>query len=333
MLFSDFGIDLGTANTIIYGRGRGIVINEPSLIAINNYNGRLEAVGEEAGEMFGRAPEYITVSQPMGNGCITDVEMTGNLLNSFIRKCHTLTFLKPRVLVGMPTRATTEQRAMVKEAAYRAGAGKIFMAKESEAAAVGSGLDIHDPAPMMVVDIGAGITEISVFSELRVLYSRELTLAGNQMDEAIIEFLSKRHGLVIGKRTAAIVKEKAGSAYRLAIPLYTEVKGKNNSDGLPRKCTVSDTDVRTALNPCVSSLIDEIRMTLKDKPDELSDSIARRGIFLTGGGALLRHLDIRIRHDLGIPVFVDRTPLLSVARGAGSILGNSSLLSRFAQSY
>jgi len=332
VFLNDLGIDLGTANTLIYARGRGVVVNESSLIAINNETGRLKAIGKEADEMVGRVPRSITIAQPVNRGVITDLDVAGNLLRLLISRCPRIPFLKSRTVMGVPVNTTPVERHAMAEAAYRAGVGRVFIDKEVAAAALGAALPIHEPRASMVVDIGAGTTEIAVFSLSGRVLSDEIRIAGNQFDEVIMQYMEQKHRTVIGKKTAERIKIEVGSAFPIENSLSIEVKGKNKADGLPRTVSLTNSEVHTALVHLLIKITDAVRMVLGRIPPDLSADIAERGILLTGGGALLRHLDRYLSHETGLKVYLDYDPLLSVARGAGYLLGNPKLLTRLAAS-
>lgn len=327
MFSTDLGIDFGTANTLIYMRGRGIVVNEPSIVATNSETGKLRAIGREASEMVGRTPQRISVAHPLRNGIIADFDVARNLLSRLIRRCHGIgTLFRPRIIVGVPSQITpVESRALV-EAVQHAGGGKVLLVKEATAAALGAQLPIHEPRANMVVDIGAGSTEISVISLSGIVVSRQTRIAGNQFDEAIMEYLEYQHRFVIGKRTAEQIKIAVGSACPLHRPLSMEVKGKCKITGLPKKAVLTDSEVREALIDPLNQIAEAVRSTMANIPPELSADVADRGILLTGGGALLRSLPAYMSNRIGVMVSLDTDPLSTVARGTGSILGNSKLM-------
>jgi rod shape-determining protein MreB len=327
MFSSDLGIDLGTANTLIYMQGRGIVVNEPSIIATNAETGKLQAIGREASEMVGRTPQKINLAHPLRNGVIADFDVARNLLSSFIRRCHGIrTLFKPRIIVGVPSQITpVETRALV-EAVQHAGGGKVLLVKEATAAALGAQLPIHEPRANMIVDIGAGTTEIAIISLSGIVLSRQTRVAGNQFDEAIMEHLESKHRIVIGKRTAEQIKIEVGSACPLHKPLSMEVKGKCKITGLPKKTVLTDITVREALTDPLNLIAEAVRSTMANIPPELSADVADRGILLTGGGALLRNLPTYISNRIGVAVSLDTDPLSTVARGTGSILGSPKLM-------
>ena len=324
---SDLAIDLGTANTLVYARSKGIVVNEPSIVAINKNTGEVEAVGKEAKEMLGRTPGYIVAIKPMKDGVIADFKVTEKMLNYFIQKAHTRkTLVHPRIVIGVPSGITQVEKRAVTDSAYRAKASEVHLVEQAMAAAIGAGLPITEPRGNMIVDIGGGTTDIAVISLGGIVYSRSLRLAGNQMDEAIMNYLKRKYNLLIGERTAEQIKIEIGSAYQLEKPLTIEVKGRNLIEGVPKTITVDNSEIREALSECVSTIINAIRVALECTPPELSADISDRGILLTGGGALLKNLDKRIREETGLPVSIADDPLCSVVLGTGKMLSDFKLL-------
>jgi len=324
---SDLAIDLGTANTLVYARSKGIVVNEPSIVAINKNTGEVEAVGKEAKAMLGRTPGYIVAIQPMKDGVIADFKVTEKMLNYFIQKAHTRkTLVHPRIVIGVPSEITQVEKRAVTDSAYRAKASEVHLVEQAMAAAIGAGLPITEPRGNMIVDIGGGTTDIAVISLGGIVYSRSLRLAGNQMDEAIMNYLKRKYNLLIGERTAEQIKIEIGSAYQLEKPLTMEVKGRNLIEGVPKTITVDNSEIREALSECVSTIINAIRVALECTPPELSADISDRGILLTGGGALLKNLDQRIREETGLPVSIADDPLCSVVLGTGKMLSDFKLL-------
>jgi len=324
---SDLAIDLGTANTLVYARSKGIVVNEPSIVAINKNTGEVEAVGKEAKQMLGRTPGYIVAIKPMKDGVIADFKVTEKMLNYFIQKAHTRkTLVHPRIVIGVPSEITQVEKRAVTDSAYCAKASEVHLVEQAMAAAIGAGLPITEPRGNMIVDIGGGTTDIAVISVGGIVYSRSLRLAGNQMDEAIMNYLKRKYNLLIGERTAEQIKIEIGSAYQLEKPLTMEVKGRNLIEGVPKTITVDNSEIREALSECVSTIINAIRVALEGTPPELSADISDRGILLTGGGALLKNLDQRIREETGLPVSIADDPLCSVVLGTGKMLSDFKLL-------
>ena len=324
---SDLAIDLGTANTLVYAKGRGIVVNEPSIVAINKSNGEVEAVGKEAKEMLGRTPGNIVAIKPMKDGVIADFKVTEKMLTYFIQKAHNRKMLvHPRIVIGVPSEITQVEKRAVMDSAYRAKASEVHLVEQAMVAAIGAGLPITEPSGNMVVDIGGGTTDIAVISLSGIVYSRSVRMAGNQIDEAIMNYLKRKYNLLIGERTAEQIKIEIGSAYPLDKPLTMEIKGRNLIEGVPKTITVDDSEVREALSECVATIMNAIRVALERTPPELSADISDRGIVLTGGGALLKNLDKRIREETGLPVSIADDPLCSVVLGTGKMLSDFKLL-------
>jgi rod shape-determining protein MreB len=327
MFSSDLAIDLGTANTLVYARGRGIVVNEPSIVAINKNTGEVEAVGKEAKEMLGRTPGNIVAIKPMKDGVIADFKVTEKMLTYFIQKAHNRKMLvHPRIVIGVPSEITQVEKRAVMDSAYRAKASEVHLVEQAMVAAIGAGLPITEPSGNMVVDIGGGTTDIAVISLSGIVYSRSVRMAGNQIDEAIMNYLKRKYNLLVGERTAEQIKMEIGSAYTLDKPLTMEIKGRNLIEGVPKTITVDDSEIREALSECVSTVMNAIRVALERTPPELSADISDRGIVLTGGGALLKNLDKRIREETGLPVSIADDPLASVVLGTGKMLSDFKLL-------
>jgi rod shape-determining protein MreB len=319
---SDLAIDLGTANTLVYAKGKGIVVNEPSIVAINKNTGEVEAVGKEAKEMLGRTPGNIVAIKPMKDGVIADFKVTERMLNYFIQKAHGRKMLvHPRIVIGVPSEITQVEKRAVMDSAYRAKASEVHLVEQAMVAAIGAGLPITEPSGNMVVDIGGGTTDVAVISLSGIVYSRSVRVAGNEMDDAVMQY-----NLLIGERTAEAIKIEIGSAYPLDKPLKMEIKGRNLIEGVPRTITIEDAEIREALSECVATIVNAIRVALERTPPELSADISDRGIVLTGGGALLKNLDKRIREETGLPVSIADDPLASVVLGTGRMLSDFRLL-------
>jgi rod shape-determining protein MreB len=328
---SDLAIDLGTANTLVFARGKGIVVNEPSIVAINKNNGEVEAVGKEAKEMVGRTPGNIVAIRPMKDGVIADFKVTERMLNYFIHKAHGRKMLvHPRIIIGVPSEITQVEKRAVIDSAYRAKASEVHLVEQAMVAAIGAGLPITEPSGNMIVDIGGGTTDVAVISLSGIVYSRSVRVAGNEMDDAIMQFLKRKYNLLIGERTAEMIKITIGSAYPLDKPITMEVKGRNLIEGVPKTVVVGDEEIREALSEPVSTIMNAIRVALERTPPELSADISDRGIVLTGGGALLKNLDRRIREETGLPVSIAEDPLASVVLGTGRMLTDFKLLRRIA---
>jgi rod shape-determining protein MreB and related proteins len=327
-LFSnDLAIDLGTANTCVYARGRGIVLSEPSIVAVNNTNDQIEAVGNDAREMLGRTPGNITAIKPMRDGVIADFDAAEKMLGYFIKKAHRRkTLVRPRVVIGVPSEITQVERRAVRDSAYRAKASEVHLIEEAMAAAIGAGLPITEAAGNMVVDIGGGTTDIAVISLAGVVYSKSVRVAGNAMDEAISNYIKREHDLLVGERTAERVKIELGSAWPLRDKKEMEVKGRHVLEGKPKTVVLNDSQIREALAEPVKQIIQAVRDGLERIPPELSADVCDRGIVLSGGGALLHNLDERLRRETGLPVQVAEDPLSSVVLGAGKMLSDFNLL-------
>src|SRR5213082_3526415 len=315
---SDLAIDLGTANTLVYAKGRGIVVSEPSIVAINRITNQVVQVGRAAREMLGRTPGSIVAIRPMKDGVIANFEVTEKMLQHFIRQAHNgKTWVNPRVVIGIPSEITQVERRAVEDSAHRAKASEVYLVEEAVCAAIGAGLPITEPGGNMVVDIGGGTTDIAVISLSGIVYSRSVRMAGNQMDEAVMNYLKRKYNLLIGERTAEQIKIEIGSAHTLDKPLTMEIKGRSLIEGRPKTITVDDSEIRESLAECVSTIVNAIRAALERTPPELSADISDRGILLTGGGALLKNLDKRLREETGLPVSIADHPLASVVLGTG----------------
>ena len=331
LISSDRAIDLGTANTLVFAKGKGIVVNEPSIVAINKNTGEIEAVGKEAKDMLGRTPGNIVAIRPMKDGVIADFKVTERMLNYFIQKAHGRKMLvHPRIVIGVPSEITQVEKRAVSESAYRAKASEVHLVEQAMVAAIGAGLPITEPSGNMVVDIGGGTTDVAVISLSGIVYSRSVRVAGNEMDDAIMSYLKRKYNLLIGERTAEQIKIQLGSAYPLAKPLTMEIKGRNLIEGVPKMVTIEDSEIREALSECIATILNAIRVALERTPPELSADISDRGIVLTGGGALIKNLDVRIREETGLPVSLADDPLASVVLGTGKMLTDFKLLRRIA---
>ena len=328
---SDLAIDLGTANTLVFARGKGIVVNEPSIVAINKVSGDIEAVGREAKDMLGRTPGNIVAIRPLKDGVIADFKVTEKMLNYFIHKAHNRKmFVHPRIVIGVPSEITQVEKRAVQDSAMRARASEVFLVEQSMMAAIGAGLPITEPSGSMIVDIGGGTTDIAVISLSGIVYARSVRVAGNEMDEAVTAYLKRKYNLLIGERTAEQIKIEIGSAYPLEKPLSMEIKGRHLLEGIPKTLTVDDSEIRDSLSECVATILNAIRVALERTPPELSADISDRGIVLTGGGALLKNFDKRIREETGLPVSIAEDPLASVVLGTGRMLTDFNLLRRVA---
>jgi rod shape-determining protein MreB len=314
----DLAVDLGTANTLVYERGRGIVLNEPSVVAINQNTGGIVAVGAEAKRMVGRTPGNIVAIRPLKDGVIADFDTTERMLRYFIQKVHKRRFLaKPRVVVCVPSGITGVEQRAVKDAGYAAGARKVYIIEEPMAAAIGAGLPIHEPTGNMIVDIGGGTTEVAVISLGGVVTSLSIRTGGDELDDALIQFVKKEYSLMLGERTAEEIKTTVGTAFPIPDETSAELRGRDLVTGLPRTIVVTAEEIRRALDEPLTRIVDAVKSTLDRTPPELCGDIMDRGIVLTGGGALLKGLDERFRHETGMPVIIAEQPLNCVVMGSG----------------
>ena len=323
----DVAIDLGTANTCVFARGRGIVVNEPSIVAFNTSKGEVEAVGQEAYDMLGKTPPNITAIRPMKDCVIADFDATEKMLTHFVRKAYgRRPLMRPRLVIGVPPEITQVERRAVKDSGFRVKASEVHLVDEPMAAAIGSGLPVSEPSGNMIIDIGGGTTDIAVISMAGTVYGRSLRVAGDAMSEAIVVYMRKAKCLHVGERTAEQIKMELGSASPLDRPLTMEVKGRHVSEGVPRTVTVCDHEIREALADPLRQILQAVRDSLERIPPELCADIYDRGVVLTGGGAMLRNLDKRLADETGLPVLVAENPLTSVVVGAGMILSDLPLL-------
>jgi rod shape-determining protein MreB len=326
---NDMGIDLGTAITLVTVRGEGIVISEPSVVAIEKGTGKVIAVGDEAKKMLGRTPGSIVAIRPMKDGVIADFEITESMLRYFISKAHKRRHLvRPRIVIAVPSGITAVEKRAVKDSATSAGAREVYLVEEPIAAAIGVGLPIQDPAANMIIDIGGGTTEIAVISLAGIVYAKSIRIAGDELDEAIVAHIKKTYNLMIGERTSENIKIKIGSAYPLDEELTMEVRGRDLVAGLPKMVTVTSEEIREALSEPVQSIVEAVRTTLERTPPELSADLIDRGIVLAGGGALLRGLDKLLSEETGLPVHIAEDPLSAVAKGTGHVLSNINYLKK-----
>src|SRR3989454_6364275 len=331
LVSNDLAIDLGTANTLVYVRGKGIVVCEPSIIAVNQRTGKVEAVGKEAKEMFGRTPGSIIVIRPMKDGVIADFEHTEMMLEHFIRKAHNRSLgVRPRIVIGVPSQITQVEMRAVKDSAYRAKASKVYLVEQAMMAALGAGLPVTEPSGNMVVDIGGGTTDVAVISMAGIVYSRSVRIAGNRMDEDIVQYLKRKYNLLVGERTAEEIKLNIGSAFPLDEELTMEVKGRDLMEGIPKTLVISDEEIREALSETVSNIIEAVRMVLEQTSPELSAYIVDEGIVLTPCGSRLQNLDKRLREETGLPVSMADDPQASVVLGTGKMLDDFNLLRKIA---
>lgn len=329
-LFSnDMGIDLGTATTLVYVKGEGVVLCEPSVVAIERGTSHVLAVGEEAKRMLGRTPGNIVAIRPMKDGVIADFEITEAMLRYFIKKVHHRRVLvRPRIVIAIPSGITEVEKRAVKDSAERAGAREVFLIEEPIAAAIGVGLPIQEPIGNMIIDIGGGTTEIAVISLAGVVFSKSIRIGGDEMDEAVIEYLKKTYNLMVGERTAEDIKIKIGSAYPLEEEMSLEVKGRDLVAGLPKTVTITSEEVREALQGPLRAILETTKISLERTPPELAADLIEHGIVMAGGGSLLRGMDKIISEETGLPVHIADDPLTAVACGTGKVLDEIKYLKK-----
>ncbi len=328
---NDLAIDLGTANTLVYVKGKGIVLSEPSVVAVrtdNRLKNRVLAVGLEAKNMLGRTPGNIVAIRPMRDGVIADFEVTEAMIRHFIHKVHNRrTFVRPRIIIAVPSGITQVEKRAVRESAESAGAREVFLIEEPMAAAIGAGLPITEPTCNMVVDIGGGTTEVAVISLAGIVYSRSIRVAGDKMDSAILQYVKRKYNLLIGERTAENIKTEIGNAYPDPNELETmEIKGRDLVSGIPKILTINTEEIRAAIAEQVDAIVETIKIALEQTPPELSADIVDKGIVLTGGGGMLRNLDKLLREETGLPITVTDDPLSTVALGSGKTLDSLDIL-------
>ena len=329
MFAKDIGIDLGTANVLIYVKGEGIVLNEPSVVAIDSETKRPLAVGKEAREMLGRTPGRVNAIRPMKDGVIADFEITEIMLNYFIRKINGKSFFsRPRILICCPPNITQVEKNAIKEAAERTGAKKVYLEEEPKVAAIGAGMDISKPSGNMVIDIGGGTTDIAILSLGGIVTSSSIKVAGNVFDSDIIKYIKDKYKLLIGDRTAEEIKKKIGTINGGNKKEKMEVKGRDMVDGLPHTINISSDEIKEALKESINEIIRTIKQVLEQTPPELSADIIDKGIVLTGGGSLVHGISDLLAHELKVPVFVAESPLTCVAEGTGILLSNLHLLNK-----
>jgi len=327
---NDMAIDLGTANTLVYVRGRGIVCNEPSVVAISIKTGKVLAVGMEAKRMLGRTPGDVKTIRPIKDGVISDFDITGEMLRYFIRKVHNRkSFMRPRIVIGVPSGITQVEQRAVKDAALSSGGREVYLIEEPVAAAIGTGLPISEPSGNMIVDVGGGTTDIAVISMDGVVYSKAIRVGGDKMDEAIINYIKRKYNLLIGEMMSESIKMELGSAYKTDNERHTmEIKGRDLVSGIPKTLILDDDEVREALAEPVSQIMNAIKQALENTPPELSADIVDKGIVLAGGGALLKGLDVYIREETSLPIIIAEDPLTCVALGAGKVLDDLDILKK-----
>nr|WP_187292001.1 rod shape-determining protein [Nitrospina sp. Nb-3] len=332
MFSNDLAIDLGTANTLVYVKGRGVVLREPSVVAINSHTREILAVGEEAKKMLGRAPGSIQAIRPMKDGVIAHFEETQQMISHFIRKVHNnrKTFVSPQVIIAIPSGVTQVEKRAVRDSAHSAGAREVFLIEEPMAAAIGVDLPIEEPTGNMIIDIGGGTTEVAIMSLSGTVYSKSVRVAGDEMDEAIVNYVKKKYNLLIGERTAESVKIQIGTAYPTEPRQTMEVKGRDLVAGIPKTLIISDEEIAEALQEIFGTIVESVKIALERTPPELAADIVDKGVVLAGGGALIRGLDTLLREATGLPVTVAEDPLSAVANGVGKLLSDPKLLKKVA---
>ncbi len=327
----DVGIDLGTANTILYVRGEGIVLNEPSIVSIRRSTHEVLAVGNDAKRMLGRTPGNIDAIRPMKDGVIADFDITESMLRHFIRKVHDRrTLISPRIVIAVPSGITEVERRAVKDSAERAGARRVYCIEEPMAAAIGVGLPVHEPAGNMIIDIGGGTTEVAIMSLSGIVFSKSIRVGGDEVDEAIVEYMKRVYNLIIGERTAEEIKMQIGSAYPLDPELEMEVRGRDGGAGLPKTIMITSQEIRQAISDPVESIVGAVRYALERCPPELSADLIDRGLVLAGGGALMKGLDKLIEEETGLAVNIAENALTAVALGTGVIIDDEEILKKVA---
>jgi rod shape-determining protein MreB len=329
---NDMAVDLGTANTLVYVKGEGIVLNEPSIVAIHQADNTVLAVGKEAKAMLGRTPGNIVAIRPLKDGVIADFDVTEKMLGYFIRRVHKRRALvRPRIVIGVPSGITQVEKRAVRDSAMQAGAREVYLIEEPMAAAIGAGMPITEPGGNMIVDIGGGTTEVAVISLSGIVYSRSVRIAGDEMDEAIVQYIRKNYNLLVGERRAEEIKIKLGSAYPIEGDRRTvDVKGRDLIDGIPKTIVIGDDEIREALREPIMTIVDAVRTALERTPPELAADIVDKGIVVTGGGALLKGLDLLLRQETNLPITIADDPLSCVALGTGKVLDELDLLKKVA---
>ncbi len=323
----DLAIDLGTANTLVFMKGEGTIINEPSVVAVERKTGRVVAIGKEAKRMLGRTPENIVAIRPMRDGVIADFEIAEKMLSHFLKKAHHRNaFVRPRVSICVPSRITQVEQRAVRDSAEMAGAREVYLIEEPMAAAIGAGLPISEPSGNMVVDIGGGTTDVAVISLAGIVYSKSVKVAGDKMDEAIVNYVKRRHNLLIGDHMAERIKFEIGSAYPMEERKTMMIKGRDFISGVPKTLVIDDIEVREALLEPISAIVNTIKVALENTPPELAGDILDRGIVLTGGGSMLRGMDVRLREETDLPIILVDDPLSTVVNGTGKVLEDLDLL-------
>ncbi len=330
MFSSDIAIDLGTANTLVFVKGKGICLREPSVVALNTLTKEIQAVGAEAKQMLGRAPASIEAIRPMKDGVIAHFEVTQQMIRHFIQKVHNnrKSMVRPRVVIAAPSGITQVEKRAVRDSAESAGAREVFLVEEPMAAAIGVDLPIEEPSGNMIIDIGGGTTEVAIISMSGIVYSKSVRVAGDEMDEAIVNYVKRKYNLLIGERTAENIKIQIGTAYPLDQRVTMEIKGRDLVAGIPKTLILSDEEVREALQETFSTIVETVKIALERTPPELAADIVDKGVVVTGGCSLIKGLDILLREATGLPITLAEDPLSAVALGAGKLLSNHKLLKK-----
>lgn len=330
MFSSDIAIDLGTANTLVFVKGKGICLREPSVVALNTLTKEIQAVGAEAKQMLGRAPASIEAIRPMKDGVIAHFEVTQQMIRHFIQKVHNnrKSMVRPRVVIAAPSGITQVEKRAVRDSAESAGAREVFLVEEPMAAAIGVDLPIEEPSGNMIIDIGGGTTEVAIISMSGIVYSKSVRVAGDEMDEAIVNYVKRKYNLLIGERTAENIKIQIGTAYPLDQRVTMEIKGRDLVAGIPKTVVLSDEEVREALQEIFSTIVETVKIALERTPPELAADIVDKGVVVTGGCSLIKGLDILLREATGLPITLAEDPLSAVALGAGKLLSNHKLLKK-----
>jgi rod shape-determining protein MreB len=330
MFSNGLAIDLGTANTVVFVKGKGIVLREPSVVAINKHTNEVQAVGKEAKEMLGRAPSGIEAIRPMKDGVIAHFDITEKMIRHFIHAVNNdrKPFFNPKVVIAIPSGVTEVEKRAVRDSAKAAGASEVFLIEEPMAAAIGVNLAIQDPSGSMIIDIGGGTTEVAIISLSGVVYSKSVRVAGDEMDEAIINYVKRKYNLLIGERMAEHIKINIGSAYPLEKKLSMEVKGRDLVAGIPKTLVMTDEEIREALAETFSTIVESVKIALERTPPELAADIVDKGVVVAGGGSMIKGLDILLREATGLPITLAEDPLSSVALGTGKVLGDPELLKK-----
>lgn len=329
MFSNDLGIDLGTANTLVFVRGKGIVLREPSVVAIHNDTKQVLAVGSEAKQMLGRTPGNIVAIRPMKDGVIANFEITEAMIKYFIQRVHNRkTLVRPRVIIAVPSGITQVEKRAVRDSAESAGSREVYLIEEPMAAAIGVGLPIQEPSGNMIVDIGGGTTEVAVISMSGIVYSKSVRVAGDEMDEAVLNYIKRKYNLLIGERTAEEIKITIGSAYPLAKRKTMEVKGRDLVAGIPKTLIISDEEIREALSETFATIVEAVKTALEKTPPELAADIVDKGIIIAGGGSMIPGLDQLLREETGLPITTAEFPLNAVVEGTGKVLEEIELLKK-----